>query len=161
MHLDIYAFSFHFLSSCSISCFPVQQQFPAPLILDTSNWVKQMYDRDGIAGDKIEVLPVGCHTGSFVPHASNVPNTLSVQRQLGVSPDEIMILTVGGDAAPKGWKHLIVFKKIIIPKALSIIAFKRYFYLFNSLFIWTLIRYKHLHFEMRELLGGDWLLDTT
>src|SRR5674536_65580 len=30
-----------------------------PLILVTSNWVKEMYVRDGINGDKIEVLPVG------------------------------------------------------------------------------------------------------
>ncbi len=29
-----------------------------PLILVTSNWVKEMYVRDGIDGDKIEVLPV-------------------------------------------------------------------------------------------------------
>ena len=73
-----------------------------PLILVTSNWVKQMYVRDGIAGDKIEVLPVGCHTDSFVPHPSNDPKILAVRQQLGVSPDEIMILTVGGDAASKG-----------------------------------------------------------
>ena len=32
------------------------------LILVTSNWVKEMYVRDGINGDKIEVLPVGCDT---------------------------------------------------------------------------------------------------
>src|SRR5690606_41064518 len=41
-----------------------------PLILVTSNWVKEMYIRDGISGDRIEVLPVGCDTDSFVPHRS-------------------------------------------------------------------------------------------
>ena len=35
-----------------------------PLILVTSNWVKEMYIRDGINGDNIEVLPVGCDTDS-------------------------------------------------------------------------------------------------
>jgi hypothetical protein len=38
-----------------------------PLILVTSNWVKEMYVRDGINGDKIEVLPVGCDTDAFMP----------------------------------------------------------------------------------------------
>lgn len=73
-----------------------------PLILVTSNWVKQMYVRDGISGDKIEVLPVGCPTDSFVPHAYYDPKIVAVRKQLGVSPDEIMILTIGGDAASKG-----------------------------------------------------------
>ncbi len=73
-----------------------------PLILVTSNWVKEMYVRDGISGDKIEVLPVGCHTSSFIPHASEDPKILAVRKQFGVSADEIMILTIGGDAASKG-----------------------------------------------------------
>ena len=33
-----------------------------PLILVTSNWVKEVYIRDGIRGDNIVVLPVGCDT---------------------------------------------------------------------------------------------------
>ncbi|WP_160068701.1 glycosyltransferase family 4 protein [Sphingobacterium bovisgrunnientis] len=73
-----------------------------PLILATSNWVKEMYIRDGISGDKIEVLPVGCPTDSFIPYASDEPKILAVRKQLGISEDEIMILTIGGDAASKG-----------------------------------------------------------
>ena len=38
-----------------------------PLILVTSNWVKETYIRDGIRGDNIEVLPVGCDTDCFRP----------------------------------------------------------------------------------------------
>ena len=38
-----------------------------PLILVTSSWVKQVYVRDGIRPETIEVLPVGCDTESFVP----------------------------------------------------------------------------------------------
>ncbi|UZJ64415.1 hypothetical protein OKW96_18885 [Sphingobacterium sp. KU25419] len=47
-----------------------------PLILVTSNWVKQMYIRDGISADHIEVLPVGCNTDTFIPHPANDPKYL-------------------------------------------------------------------------------------
>jgi len=90
-----------------------------PLILVTSNWVKEMYVRDGIAGDKIEVLPVGCHTNCFIPHASNDPKIAAVRQQLCVSPDDIMILTIGGDAASKGsnevMQALALINKDVLP----------------------------------------------
>ena len=38
-----------------------------PLILVTSNWVKDVYARDGSDPSKIEVLPVGCDTDYFHP----------------------------------------------------------------------------------------------
>jgi starch synthase len=88
-----------------------------PLILVTSNWVKEMYIRDGIRGDKIEVLPVGCDTDSFIPHNSNDPKILAVRESLGISPDQIMILTVGGDAASKGAQEVMQALAIIDTKA--------------------------------------------
>jgi len=78
-----------------------------PLILVTSNWVKEMYVRDGINGDKIVVLPVGCDTDSFMPFQKNDPKILAVREALGISPDELMILTVGGDAASKGGQEVM------------------------------------------------------
>ncbi|HEX8991962.1 MAG TPA: glycosyltransferase family 4 protein [Anaerolineales bacterium] len=78
-----------------------------PLILVTSNWVKQVYIRDGIRGDKIEVLPVGCDTDLFVPRPMSDPQVVAVRETLGVSPDELMILTVGGDAASKGAREVM------------------------------------------------------
>jgi glycosyltransferase involved in cell wall biosynthesis len=78
-----------------------------PLILVTSNWVKEMYVRDGINADNIEVLPVGCNTDSFVPFDKNDSKILAVREALGISPDEIMILTVGGDAASKGAQEVM------------------------------------------------------
>lgn len=78
-----------------------------PLILVTSNWVKEMYVRDGINGDNIIVLPVGCDTDSFVPHDRNDPKILAVREFLGVSPDQLMILTVGGDGASKGAQEVM------------------------------------------------------
>jgi len=78
-----------------------------PLILVTSNWVKEMYVRDGISGDKIEVLPVGCDTDTFKPFKWNDPKIIAVREALGIAPDELMILTVGGDAASKGGREVM------------------------------------------------------
>jgi len=86
-------------------------------ILVTSNWVKEMYVRDGINGDKIEVLPVGCDTDSFIPFDKNDPKILAVREALGISPDQLMILTVGGDAASKGSQEVMQALAIIDAKA--------------------------------------------
>jgi glycosyltransferase involved in cell wall biosynthesis len=88
-----------------------------PLILVTSNWVKEMYVRDGIDGNKIEVLPVGCNTDSFIPFERNDPKILAVRESLGISPDQLMILTVGGDAASKGAQEVMQALAIIDTKA--------------------------------------------
>ncbi|HEY5509763.1 MAG TPA: glycosyltransferase family 4 protein [Prolixibacteraceae bacterium] len=88
-----------------------------PLILVTSNWVKEMYVRDGIHGDRIEVLPVGCDTDSFVPFSKDDPKIQSVREALGISPDQLMILTVGGDAASKGAQEVMQALAIIDAKA--------------------------------------------
>jgi alpha-maltose-1-phosphate synthase len=88
-----------------------------PLILVTSHWVKEMYVRDGINGDKIEVLPVGCDTDTFKPYAKNDPKIIAVRESLGISPDQLMILTVGGDAASKGAQEVMQALAIIDSKA--------------------------------------------
>jgi glycosyltransferase involved in cell wall biosynthesis len=78
-----------------------------PLILVTSNWVKEIYIRDGIKGDNIEVLPVGCDTDGFAPRSCDDLKVRSIREALGVSDDQIMILTVGGDAASKGAQEVM------------------------------------------------------
>ncbi|MCA0448095.1 MAG: glycosyltransferase family 4 protein [Bacteroidetes bacterium] len=88
-----------------------------PLILVTSNWVKEMYVRDGINPQIIEVLPVGCDTDTFIPFNKNDPKILAVRESLGVSPDQLMILTVGGDAASKGAQEVMQALAIIDTKA--------------------------------------------
>lgn len=88
-----------------------------PLILVTSNWVKEMYVRDGINGDKIEVLPVGCDTDSFKPFPKDDPKILAVRESLGITPEQLMILTVGGDAASKGAQEVMQALAIIDRKA--------------------------------------------
>ncbi|MFZ4457003.1 MAG: glycosyltransferase family 4 protein [Bacteroidales bacterium] len=88
-----------------------------PLILVTSNWVKEMYVRDGISGDNIEVLPVGCDTDAFHPFSKNDPKIIAVREALGISPDQLMILTVGGDAASKGAQEVMQALALIDSKA--------------------------------------------
>ena len=88
-----------------------------PLILVTSHWVKEMYVRDGINSDLIEVLPVGCDTDAFMPYDKNDPKILAVRKSLGVSPDQLMILTVGGDAASKGAQEVMQALAIIDTQA--------------------------------------------
>jgi len=88
-----------------------------PLILVTSNWVKEMYVRDGINTDKIEVLPVGCDTDSFTPFSKDDPKILAVRESLGVSSDQLMILTVGGDAASKGAQEVMQALAVIDTRA--------------------------------------------
>jgi len=76
-----------------------------------------MYVRDGIKSDNIEVLPVGCDTDSFFPRPKDDPKIIAVREALGISPDQIMILTVGGDAASKGAQEVMQALAIIDTKA--------------------------------------------
>ncbi len=78
-----------------------------PLILVTSNWVKRIYIRDGIRGDNIEVLPVGCDTDAFAPRTPDDLKVRSIREALGIGEDQVMILTVGGDAASKGAQEVM------------------------------------------------------
>jgi starch synthase len=88
-----------------------------PLILVTSNWVKEIYVRDGLNGENIEVLPVGCDTDSFTLREKRDPKVACVRDALGVAPDQIMILTVGGDAASKGAQEVMQALAIIDARA--------------------------------------------
>src|ERR1019366_1416273 len=77
-----------------------------PLILVTSNWVKEVYIRDGIRGDNIEVLPVGCDTDGFAPRSRDDLKVQSIREALGMSDDQIMILT-GGASGHRQEGHLL------------------------------------------------------
>jgi alpha-maltose-1-phosphate synthase len=88
-----------------------------PLILVTSNWVKEVYERDGVRADLIEVLPVGCDTDTFIPRDPDDPLVRAVRETLGIKPDEVMVLTVGGDAASKGAQEVMQGLAMIGPQA--------------------------------------------
>ncbi len=88
-----------------------------PLILVTSRWVKSVYIRDGLSGKNIEVLPVGCDTDAFAPRDKNDPKIIAVKEAIGVAPDQIMILTIGGDATSKGAQEVMQALALIDTKA--------------------------------------------
>ncbi|MDD5135086.1 MAG: glycosyltransferase family 4 protein [Phycisphaerae bacterium] len=88
-----------------------------PLILVTSEWVKKVYIRDGLSGNNIEVLPVGCDTDSFRPYDKKDPKVAAIRQAIGVSEDEMMILTIGGDAASKGAQEVMQALALIDNKA--------------------------------------------
>jgi starch synthase len=88
-----------------------------PLILTTSRWVKEVYVRDGLSGANVEILPVGCDTDAFMPRDKNDPRVATVREALGVAPDQIMILTVGGDAASKGAQEVMQALSLIDTQA--------------------------------------------
>jgi starch synthase len=88
-----------------------------PLVLVTSNWVQEVYARDGVTTDNFVVLPVGCDTDSFIPRDRDDPKVSAVREALGVAPDQLMILTVGGDAASKGAQEVMQALALIDTKA--------------------------------------------
>jgi glycosyltransferase involved in cell wall biosynthesis len=73
----------------------------------TSNWVKEVYIRDGIRGDNIVVLPVGCGTDRYTPHSQDDLKVQSIRKEFGISKDQLMILTAGGDGASKGAQEVM------------------------------------------------------
>jgi glycosyltransferase involved in cell wall biosynthesis len=78
-----------------------------PLILLTSSWVRDVYIRDGIRPDILEVLPVGCDTDAFLPREPDDPQVAAVRDTLGITPDQLLILTIGGDGASKGAREVM------------------------------------------------------
>ena len=78
-----------------------------PLILVTSSWVKETYERDGINGEIIQVLPVGCDVDNFTPRDRTDPKVRAIREALGVADDQIMVLTIGGDATSKGAQEVM------------------------------------------------------
>ncbi|MEN6370551.1 MAG: glycosyltransferase family 4 protein [Armatimonadota bacterium] len=78
------------------------------LILATSGWVKEIYERDGIDADRLVVQPIGCDTESFKPIPKDHPKVRSIRESLGVADDEKLILTIGGDGASKGSREVMM-----------------------------------------------------
>lgn len=78
-----------------------------PLILVPSDWVRETFVRDGIRGDHTVTLPVGCDTDAFIPRSPDDPKVQAIRAALGIPLDELLILTVGGDAASKGGREVM------------------------------------------------------
>ncbi len=78
-----------------------------PLILVTSNWVKETYHRDGVYNKNIFPVPIGIDTDEIRPIPKNDPRVMEMRRILGVEPHEKLILTVGGDTTSKGFQEVL------------------------------------------------------
>lgn len=78
-----------------------------PLVLTTSNWVTEVYERDGLDVKNFRTLPVGCDTDKFIPRDRSDPKVKAIRESLGISDDQLMILTIGGDAASKGGQEMM------------------------------------------------------
>lgn len=88
-----------------------------PLILVTSDWVKQVYARDGVTTANMETLPVGCDTDAFIPREHSESAVAAVRASFGIAPDEVLLLTVGGDAASKGAQEVMQALALIADRA--------------------------------------------
>lgn len=77
-----------------------------PLLVATSNWVKSTYIRDGIIGDHIHPCSIGYDPNIFYPRKKEDKEIKSVRKKLGITDDEVMVLTAGGDATSKGAQEM-------------------------------------------------------
>ncbi len=78
-----------------------------PLVFTTSQWVKETYERDGVATKNFEVLHVGYDPNQFRPIPRSDAGVQEIRAMFGVKPHEKMILTVGGDVTSKGAQEMI------------------------------------------------------
>lgn len=79
-----------------------------PLVFTVSNWVKEIYKRDGVDIKNYEVLHVGYDAKKFKPILKEDLGIREIRKMLGVKEDEKMILTAGGgDVTSKGAQEMI------------------------------------------------------
>lgn len=75
------------------------------LMFTTSEWVRQVYKRDGVDVSKIIPMPIGIDTEFFKP-VNNPQYNKAIRKMFGVKDNEKMILTVGGDVTSKGAQEM-------------------------------------------------------
>ncbi len=78
-----------------------------PLIMVTSNWVKETYRRDGVSNPNIYPMPIGIDTKQMSPIPKDDPKVVKMRELLGVKDDEKLILTIGGDTTSKGFQEVL------------------------------------------------------
>ena len=78
-----------------------------PLILVTSNWVKETYRRDGVFNKNMYTVPIGIDTQQMSPIPKDDPRVVKMREMLGVESNEKLILTIGGDTTSKGFQEVL------------------------------------------------------
>ena len=76
------------------------------LMFTTSEWVRQIYKRDGINVSKIIPMHIGIDTDSFCPAYNKEINQV-IREMFGAKNDEKLILTIGGDTTSKGSQEMM------------------------------------------------------
>lgn len=80
------------------------------LMFTTSNWVRDVYKRDGVDVSKIVPAHIGIDTNLFKPlnnEKNNEKYKEPIRKMLGLKNGEKMILTVGGDVTSKGAQEMM------------------------------------------------------
>jgi starch synthase len=77
------------------------------LMFTTSEWVRNIYKRDGIDVNKIVPMHIGIDTNLFRP-TKEEEIIFPIRRMLGVRDNEKMILTIGGDVTSKGAQEMMM-----------------------------------------------------
>jgi len=78
-----------------------------PLAFTTSEWVKDVFKRDGVDTTNYHALPIGYDPNEIRPIPQSDPSIQRLRAMLGVQPHDKMILTVGGDVTSKGAQEMI------------------------------------------------------
>jgi len=78
-----------------------------PLVLTTSNWVTETYERDGVDVKNFRTLPIGFDPEEIKPIPHSDPKIVKLREMLGIQPHEKMILTIGGDVTSKGAQEML------------------------------------------------------
>jgi glycosyltransferase involved in cell wall biosynthesis len=81
------------------------------LVLATSSWTKEVLERDGVTAPAIKVVYEGVDTSVFKPISRADPSVKKFRERFKVGEDQILILTVGGDAKSKGFQEVIAALK--------------------------------------------------
>lgn len=84
-----------------------------PLMMVTSEWVKETYIRDNVKGNNIVSMPIGIDLDLFRPIPKTDPRIQKLRELLGIQQHEKMILTVGGDSTSKGGQEMLKALKLI------------------------------------------------
>ena len=78
-----------------------------PLLVGTSNWVKETYIRDGVKGDNIRVCHIGYDPNIFYPLPKGSESIRKLKEDLGINENEKVIFTAGGDVTSKGAQEML------------------------------------------------------
>ncbi|MBN1940928.1 MAG: glycosyltransferase family 4 protein [Candidatus Diapherotrites archaeon] len=118
-----------------------------PLVVATSQWVKETYMRDGLSGKNMEVVPIGIDTDLFKPIPQNNELVAGLRETLGIKPEEKIILTAGGDTTSKGFQEVL--------KALAVVdkEFKDWHYVGKTWPSPSQADHRRFELELVEQLG--------